>query len=133
MKKNYQGLIILFPETTKSKTFYFLLLNPYDGKDAEFSIFLDSDHEDVYAEGIGIQQQTYNPHTGLPITAFDFLLSKADAKISVVFVVSQIISESIYQAGIAGFNPAIFTHYWEQQFNGPTEGIARNFLKTFGL
>ena len=78
-RKNYKGLVILSPKNAQPKTFYYLVLNPYEGKNAEFSIFNDAQHDEVYAEAIGEEKQRYDPRTGRLITNYDFQLAEDDS------------------------------------------------------
>lgn len=133
-RENYTGSITLSPKGAVSRTYHFIILNPYKGKEAEFSIYEDAEKNRAFAEGIGMPQQGYNPRSGLPIAAYDFSLGTNDPKIGLVWVLSQIISEGIYQAEISGKGQmAEFEHYWEQHFSDSTEKIAKSFLDSFGL
>lgn len=130
-RKNYTGLITLSPKNAQPKTFYYLVLNPYDGKRAEFSLFRDQQLRKVYAEAIGLEKQGYNPNTGRPITYYDFQLAEDDVRIGTVFVTAQIVSEAIYNAEISGKQNVTYSHYWEMTFDEDTSKIAKNFRKAF--
>jgi hypothetical protein len=134
IRENYTGSITLSPKGATSKTYHFMVLNPYKGKEAEFSIYEDEEKKRVFAEGIGVPKQGYNPRSGLPITAFDFSLGTNDPKTGLVWVLSQIISEGIYQTEISGkWHKTEFEHYWEQDFSDSSLRIAESFLASFGL
>jgi hypothetical protein len=134
LRKNYTGMIVLSPKGATPKGFYFLVLNPYSGSEAEFGLYEDVERRKVFAEGIGKPQQGYNPNSGLPITYFDFSLESNDPKLGVVFVLSQIISEGIYHAETSGQGiEARFTHHWEQDFDESAMHVAKSFLRFFNL
>jgi hypothetical protein len=144
MSKNYSGMIRLNPLGFPPQTFYFYLTDPYDGAQSELSIFLDEARMRPYAEALGVGNAGINPHTGKPVVAFDFSGLEDDLeKISVTFVITQIISEAIYRTELEWQDKSVkmkanevltqeFTHVWEQDFAGPTERYARGFIQAFG-
>jgi hypothetical protein len=131
-RENYTGSITLSPKNSQPKTFYYMVLNPYEGKNAEFSIFNDVQHEKVYAEAIGEEKQRYDPRTGRSITHYNFQLTKDDVRTGIAFVIAQIVSGAIYNAEISGKQIATFSHYWEMTISVQTSRIAENFRKAFG-
>lgn len=135
-RANYTGSITLSPKGAVSRTYYFTALNPYGGKDAELSVYEDSNKEKVLFEGIGLPVQKRNPHTGMPVTIYDFSLEQDDHRIGLVWVITQIISEGIYQAEVSGkgrVGVAQFQHYWQQDFDPTATYIVESFLKAFGI
>lgn len=131
-RKNYTGLITLSLENAQPKTFYYLALNPYEGKNAEFSIFNDEQQSKVYAEAIGEEKQRYDPRTGRLITHYDFQLADDDARAGIVFVIAQIVPEAIYYAEISGKQKVTFSRVWEMTLlNSRTSKIVRKFRKAF--
>ncbi len=144
LEEHYTGNITLSPLGAIPKTFYFLMLNPYAGAEAEFSIFEDERMTAVLGEAVGEPVQGYNQHTGKPITNYDFSVTLDDPEIGLLCVLAMIISEGIYQAeilyrkeGAADKAEEVisypFNHHWEQDFAGGSEKIARSFLASFGL
>ncbi|HEY4511981.1 MAG TPA: hypothetical protein VJH55_04025 [Candidatus Paceibacterota bacterium] len=142
-KRNYTGSITFNPEAGDSQTYYFLILNPYSGKDAEFSIFEDERMENTYADAIGTPKQGYNPHTGLPVTYYDLSHIQSEEKIGITYVLINIVSEAVYHAEnewhVRLEQPdkkvvqSHFSNIWKQDFREGTEKYARAFLKAFGM
>jgi hypothetical protein len=139
LRKSYSGEITLLPGV-RGQTFYFMMLNPYGGTEAEFAIYNDEGRTIPLVEGVGEESVESNPVTGLPVTNFDFSIDASSPIVGVTFVLATIISEAIWhleQMHVAGKaelgKPIEFNHVWEQNFEGRTLPIAESFRKNFGV
>ncbi len=143
IEKNYTGKLTLSPAKFKPKTVYFLVLNPYGGAEAEFSIFDDEEMTNPIAEAVGELETGYNPNTGRPITKYDFGHQIDSPQIGLVTVATHIISEGIYHSEVRYRNgdfpddtetPTFdFKHFWKKDFHGDSATVAESFLREFKL
>ncbi len=136
-RKSYSGQITLF-QGSRKRTLHFLMLNPYGGTEAEFSIYTDEAKTNPLVEGVGEASVRDNPETGLPVTNFDFGITANSPNVGLIFVAAAIISEAIYhlelvfQQKTAGLGTTVhFNHVWEQQFAENGVHIARDFIENF--
>lgn len=132
-RKSYSGKITLMPGPCR-KIFYFLVLNPYGGADAEFSIYEDEAKTIPLVEAVGEESTRINSETGLPITEFDFGIGPDSPNVGLIYVLANIISEAIYHIETMEAGPGVsvmFNHVWEQSFGDDGIHIPKSFLKSF--